>query len=150
MSDIKRRKVFVRERLFGKYSDFEARKSAEDALKRAREFFRTEDDRLVALAMAEVLFGSGKKGFKFWTDDRHLRLAFAYEHLRLLHPEMSREKIAELLGKQAEFRGATENIRQRLSGGAKREYGRWWEYQIEDSWNDGPEDDTEEDPGFDD
>ena len=84
-------------------------------LERAQEFFGTDDDHLLALAMAEVLFGSGEaKGVKVWTDKRLFQLGLTYYDIKNEHPRMSDSKIAELICKNPDFKGDAESIRQRL------------------------------------
>jgi hypothetical protein len=139
MGDIKKRMATVRAHRFNRYGDSKWDTLSWDALGRAKEYFRTEDMKFLAQAMAEVLFGrqarGWPKGIKTWTDNRHLHLAFAYYEIKREHPKMSDSKIAELLCKHPDFKSDAENLRQRL-GKAKREYSAWAEYQAKEYFAD--------------
>src|SRR5262249_17107060 len=116
--------AIVRDRQFGAYADGNARWLAQSALERAQKYFGTDDDRLLALAMAEVLFGSGEsKGVKVWTDRRLFHLGLTYYAIKDEHPRMSDAKIAELICKNPDFKGDAENVRQRL-GAARHQFWR--------------------------
>jgi hypothetical protein len=132
------------------------------SLKRAAEFFRlNEVDRLdptresdvflLALLLAEELFGKRRRGRKpgnkAWDENRFLKLGFLYEELKREWPRTSDSELAETIAEDPafkEYRNNPELIRQRLPE-AKREWEKWADGYAED-WFTNREDDEDDDP----
>jgi hypothetical protein len=139
MGDLKKRIATVRARYSSPY--FYLDRTAHEALRRAKEYFRTDNESSLAYAMAEILFGApgrGRKKGKILDDNWHLQLGFAYFEVRYEHPRLSDVKIAEIISKNPQFkeyRSNPELLRQRL-GEAKRQYSLWEEWKREEAESD--------------
>jgi hypothetical protein len=102
-----------------------------DALKRAKNYFGTDDDSQVMLAMAEVLFGEyqrGKpKGQKTWTTDQYLELFYACAEVLEGSPKkLSDAKLAKILIDRGPYKAYDADTLRRRIAEAR---GAWLEYQ---------------------
>jgi hypothetical protein len=132
------------------------------SLKRAAEFFtlnedypldptRVSDVFLLALLLAEELFGKRRRGPKSgnqkWDAARFLELGRLYEELKRDCSRLNDTELAELIVEDPafkEYRNNPELIRQRLPD-AKRELAKWQD-QYAEAWFANREDDEEDDP----
>jgi hypothetical protein len=135
------------------------------SLKRAAEFFRLNegyrldptresDVFLLALLLAEELFGKRRRGRKAgdkaWDEHRYLELGFLYKELKRECPRTSDSELAETIAADPafkEYRNNPELIRQRLPQ-AKREWEKWALNYAEDWFLNSAnrEDDEDDDP----
>jgi len=135
------------------------------SLKRAAEFFTLDEDYpldptrvsdvfLLALLLAEELFGQRRRGPKSgnqkWDAERFLELAHLYEELKRDCSRLNDTELAELIVKDLafkEYRNNPELIRQRLPQ-AKREWEKWARDYAEDWFTNfaNREDDEDDDP----
>jgi hypothetical protein len=135
VGDIKKRMAAIRARRFGKHFDFYSDGTGWEALKRAKAYFGVNADHIVAMAMAEVLFGAPgrgrKKGSQSWDDKHLIRLGRAYYIVKRKHPDLTDTKIAQIISLSPdykEYRGNSEPLRQRLRK-AKRVYDSWEDHE---------------------
>jgi hypothetical protein len=124
MRDIKKRLAHIKAALFRRHLPFETGRDTSEvassnefgttsvargtaALKRAKEYFGSDSDYMVTLAMAEVLFGRQErgraKGTKIWTELKYMELAQACADLHAKNPKLKDAEIARLLTKTATY-----------------------------------------------
>jgi hypothetical protein len=109
---------------------FEEDADSWEALDRAKQYFGTSESRVLALLMAEVLFGKQERGRSkgtktTWTYQKYLELAVAASALWEKNPKLSDARVATLLSKTEAYKKfPAEVLRQHMKGAkqAARDY----------------------------